>query len=339
MGKIFTFYIHKGGVSKTTTSFNVGAYLAKEKNKKVLLVDVDPQSNLSELFFSYINDDDDVIPGTSIYDALKPRFFGDATKIDVTKVELPQHFLYPNLKLLKGDFNFSQAETYFGNAINQAITENIHEKNTYLSLFRLLKDLVKLHSFDYVILDLGPSTGAIARMSLLCCDAFILPITPDRFCNQAVLSLNEIITSWVIKHKQTMNTFEPYGLEQFSGRPTFLGAISQNFKSYAGKTRRPYEIWEETIKQSIYNSIIKNDLIPKDNRVYTDGVYISNISDFGPLGAVAQISGKAIFDLDKEDTMLISASGSPWAGVALESWLNRARNYKEGIEKIAAVVL
>ena len=126
MGKIFTFYNHKGGVSKTTTSFNVGAYLAKEKKKKVLLVDVDPQSNLSELFFSYLSDNDE-IPGTSIYDALKPRFFGGATKIDVTKLELPQHNFYPNLKLLKGDFNFSQAEIYFGNEINQAITENIHE--------------------------------------------------------------------------------------------------------------------------------------------------------------------------------------------------------------------
>lgn len=338
MYKIFTFYNHKGGVSKTTTSFNTGAYLAKVKNKKVLLVDVDPQSNLTELFFSSLSDNDE-IPGTSIYDALKSRFFGGAAKIDATKIELAQHIIYPKLKLLKGDFKFSQAETYFGNAINQAITENIHEKNTYLSLFRLLTDLIKLHSFDHVILDLGPSTGAIARIALLCCDAFMVPITPDRFCNQAVISLNEIITGWINKHQQTMKTFEPYGLEQFVGQPKFIGAVSQNFKAYAGKTRRPYEMWEQTIKESIFNSIVKNELIPKDKRVYTDGVYISTITDFGPLGVVAQISGKAIFDLDKDDTKLISASGSPWAGVALESWLARASNYKVGVGKIAAVVL
>ncbi len=338
MYKIFTFYNHKGGVSKTTTSFNTGAYLAKEKKKKVLLVDVDPQSNLSELFFSSISDENE-IPGTSIYDALKSRFIGGTTKIDVTKIQLAQHSIYPNLYLLKGDFNFSQAETYFGNAVNQAITENIHEKFTYLSLFRLLNDLINLHNFDHVILDLGPSTGAIARMSLLCCDAFMVPITPDRFCNQAVISLNQIITSWINKHQETVKTFEPYGLEQFAGQPKFLGAISQNFKAYAGKTKRPYEIWEQIIKESIFDSIIKNDLIPKDKRVYTDGVYISTISDFGPLGVVAQVSGKAIFDLDKDDTKLISASGSPWAGVALDSWLKRARNYEAGIEKIATVVL
>lgn len=338
MYRIFTFYNHKGGVSKTTTSFNTGAYLAKEKSKKVLLVDVDPQSNLTELFLSSLSDEDP-IPGTSIYEALKPRFIGEASRIDAIKVDLAVHALYPKMKLLRGDFNFSNAETYFGNAISQAITENIHEKNTYVSLFLLLKDLARLHDFDHVIVDLGPSTGAIARMALLSCDAFIVPVTPDRFCNQAIKSLNGTITSWIKKHEQTMKTFEPYGLERFNGKPKFLGAVSQNFKAYAGKTKKPYEKWETDIEKSINESIVRNDLIPKDKRVYDEGVYISTIKDFGPLGVVAQISGKAIFDLDQEDTKLASAKGNPWSGVALDSWLERAGSYKVEIEKIAEVVL
>lgn len=128
------------------------------------------------------------------------------------------------------------------------------------------------------------------------------------------------------------------GLECFEGKPKFIGAVSQNFKSYAGKTKKPYEYWESEIEKTINDTIVKSDIIPKDQRVYR-GVYISNIKDFGPLGAVAQLNGKAIFDLDQEDTKKASASGSQWTGVALASWLERAKKYNEGIEKISGALI
>ena len=142
MYKIFTFYNPKGGVSKTTTTFNTGAFLSSNKNKKILLVDLDPQSNLTELFFSSLSDEQ-TLPGTSIQDAMNPMFEGSASRIDATKIELAQHIYYSNMSLLRGDFALINAETYFGNAINQAITDNFREKNIYLSLFRLLSDLIK----------------------------------------------------------------------------------------------------------------------------------------------------------------------------------------------------
>lgn len=72
MCKIVTMYNNKGGVSKTTTLFNLGVFLAQQGNR-VLIVDCDPQCNMTEFFFaSYPNvDEPDVeLPGTSIYQAL-----------------------------------------------------------------------------------------------------------------------------------------------------------------------------------------------------------------------------------------------------------------------------
>ncbi|MFD0682299.1 MULTISPECIES: ParA family protein [unclassified Paenibacillus] len=137
MTKVYTMYINKGGVSKTTTLFNLAVFLS-QKNKKVLLVDCDPQCNMTEIFLASspeFGEPDVELPGTSIFQALLPRFKGEAGAIDPNTVSLVSSPIYQGLYLFRGDLEFSLAETYFGTAWNQAITDNIHEKtHTYLSI-------------------------------------------------------------------------------------------------------------------------------------------------------------------------------------------------------------
>jgi chromosome partitioning protein len=333
--EIFTFYNHKGGVSKTTTTFNLAAYLTSRKGKKVLLVDADPQSNLTESFFTPESDDSgDTLPGTSIFQALRPRFEGAGARIDVNSIDLPQHSKYSNLFILRGDWNFSLTERYFSNALALAITESVHEKNTYNVLYNLFHDLIKLHNFDHVIVDLGPSSGAITNLALLSCDGYFIPVTPDRFCAQAVEALSRLISIWIDRHEKTIATFKPFGIESFPGKPLFLGAISQNFKAYAGRTTKPYEYWEKEILRVLNDNLIT--VLPSREG---SNQYVSSIRDFGGLVPVAHIVGKAIFDLDKEDTKRASAEGAAWVGVALDSWLARAAEYGAEIDKIAEVVI
>jgi chromosome partitioning protein len=185
MIRTFTFYNHKGGVSKTTTTFNLAVYLALRMKRKVLLVDADPQSNLTESFFvPPLDEDAQPLPGTSIYEALKPRFEGAAARIDGSSIKLPAHEHYKNLYILRGDWNFSLAERYFSNALALAITESVHEKHTYVAFYNLIQDLIALHQFDHVLIDLGPASGAITNLALLSCDGYFIPVTPDRFCTQ-----------------------------------------------------------------------------------------------------------------------------------------------------------
>jgi chromosome partitioning protein len=332
--RVVTFYNHKGGVSKTTTAFNLGVYLSYVLNKKVLLVDADPQSNLTEQFFAPPSSDEQTeLPGTSIFGALNPRFAGATSRIDAKRIVLPSHEKYTSLHLLRGDWSFSLAERYFANAISLAITETVHEKYTYVVFYNLIQDLIAEYEFDHVVVDLGPSSGAITNICLLTCDGYFIPVTPDRFCTQAVVALAKLIKIWIQRHETTIRTFPPYGIDSFPGQPYFLGAVSQNFKAYAGRTTKPYEYWESEILK-----ILRSELVPVVPHLNDGTAYVATIKDFGGLAPVAHVVGKAIFDLDRQDTTYAS-QGGPWSGVALDSWLARAEAYGTEIAKIAEVVI
>lgn len=338
MTKIVTFYNNKGGVSKTTTLFNLAVFLS-QKNKRVLIADCDPQCNVTELFFASSEIADDPsrdLPGTSIYQALKPRFFGEAGQINPKTVDLVDSELYSNLSLLKGDFAFSNAESYFANAWNQAITENIHEKNTYASLYHLLHSLGNEHSFDYILCDVGPSTGAITRMAVLSCDGFFLPLIPDRFCQQAVLVLGQVLNEWIKKHKIISDSFAPFKLESFPGKPVLLGAIIQNFKIHSkAKAKTSYLKWQDLIRESIRSALLKDDIIPVRRGLDPNDPFVATIRDVGPLAPVSQMFGRAIFDIRREHTTEASTTGATYRGTVWKSWEERKTEYREEIEKIA----
>jgi len=167
------------------------------------LQDCDPQCNATELFFAsseMANDPEKELPGTSIYEAVKPRLWGDSTKTDPASVELVESEIYKNLFLLKGDLEFSRTETCFARAWNEAITEDVHEKSVYTVLYRLLSTLGEEGSFDYVLCDVAPSTGAMTRMAVLACDGFFLPLVPDRFSHCSGLVLGNALKEWVNYH-------------------------------------------------------------------------------------------------------------------------------------------
>lgn len=344
MAKIVSLYNNKGGVAKTSTLFNLAVFLATQADKKVLLVDCDPQCNCTELFFcsgENFDDPDQTLPGTSIFEALRPRFEGEAARIDAKNVDLPDSAIYPNLKILRGDINFSRAEQYFSSAVAQAVTESIHEKNTYAVMSRLLRDLGELHSFDYILCDVGPSAGSITRMAILSCDGVFIPIVPDRFSYQAIQGMGAIMNEWLARHEMIVSTFEPYGIKAPFTVPKFYGAIVNNYKiQRGGKKKSSYLRWEGLIKEGLTQLLAGESggrLKPSSHRLLDDP-FIASIRDVGAMAPVAQIVGKAIFDISQQDTAHASSNGDYYRGAVWDDWKGRIAEYKDEIAKIAAAM-
>lgn len=341
MSKIITLYNNKGGVSKTTTNFNLAAYLSTI-GKRVLIVDCDPQCNITELFFASRDDLDDPdvsLPGTSIYEALLPRFKGQQGVIEQASIELTEHTIYRSMYLFRGDLEFSRAETYLGTAWNQAVTENIHEKNTYIVLNNLLRSLMSARGFDYILCDVGPSTGAITKSVIICCDEIVIPLVPDRFCYQAVRLLGSVISEWIERHRIISQSLLPYGIESFKGEPKLSGTILQNFKVHAGsKAKASYVKWQEKISKEIKNSLCKEGVFVAKPGFDLNKPYVASIKDVAVLAPIAQLFGRAIFDIQQEHTKEASSNGQMYYGSVWQPWVERMNEYKDEIKKIAEAI-
>jgi len=344
MSKVLTLYSNKGGVSKTTTTFNIAAFIAKEKNKKVLIIDADPQCNITELFFSSLPEDqtnpDFDLPGTSILEAFKPRFRGEASKVDITTLNLPSNTLYPNLYILKGDIEFSaQGEQYFASSIQQAVTNNVNEKNTYVAFRRLIEDLINQEKFDYVLIDVGPSSGAITRQAFLSCDFFVIPITPDRFSYKAISVLANLYKEWSNHDRLVMSTLSPFNINIGIKEPKFLGSINQNFKSFANKIKHSYARWTDKIKESLVENIMSNDAVPVASSISgLDEPFVAHIQDLGVIVPISQVLGKAIYDINQQDSKLATEDEQIYRGAVWTNWETRMGNYKSQIEHIYSLL-
>lgn len=346
--KILTLYNHKGGVSKTTSTFNLASYLV-DSGKKVLMVDADPQCNLTEIALAPTIAELDAkalhsttskiqeLPGTSILDALNQRIKGDAAFIELRKVKT--HKIREGLHLLRGSVDLSSIEDDLAEAHVQRASMRTNLMRTYVAIGDFLSRLGAKEDFDYVFIDVGPSSGALTRAFFLVCDGFFLPAAPDRFNVQAIGTLSRIIDRWMTEHAQVKKQYTDLDLPIRHGTPAFLGAIVQAFKIYAGKAKPGYKLWMSRLPKEITSALKPvmrkhgpNLYLPSFNKPIA-----VEIPDFNQLAPLMQEVGKAVFNIVRTDTALIAESGTPWSGNNWTQAADRMTNYRKLFASLAKI--
>lgn len=341
--KIITLYNHKGGVSKTTTTYNLARFL-QNKEKKVLVVDADPQCNMTEMLLCDVIErlDEEAertgvvaeLPGTSLLQVLEPRFNGEESFVNIDRIESVQ--IDTNLWLLRGDVSLNRLEDYIAEAHTQRFSNKIHEKRNYVALGDMLLRYGQKTKLDYILIDVGPSSGALTRSCFLACDAFFIPMSADRFNVQAIHTLTEILHRWIEEHNQVYGDFNKLKLPIREGRPRFLGAIPQHFKKYKGRPKAGFELWMNRIQDTLMKELVPS-LKTIDDEIVSglteENVIVTKIPDFGSLAVCAQECGKAVFEVKQEDTALIN-NGVKWTGATWNDAVIRMESYEQEFEKI-----
>lgn len=302
--KIISLFNHKGGVSKTTTAFNLGWMLA-EHGHKTLIVDADPQCNLTALVLDY-NSVEDIEeyykehPMCDLSSGLEPVMSGRLTGL---KAGQPCSTSNENLFLYCGNLALSEIETQISVALTTS-TAIPAIRNLPGSIGELIRITGKEHDFDYIIIDMSPSVGALNQCLLMSSDYFIVPTSPDFFCAQAIKSLSNVIPRWNTEVVPFRGEAIDYRLP--NNPPKFLGFISQRYRPRSGAPAKSFQRWIDIIKETVKDKLIPA-LTPLSMTVTLaefqssvsggEPYNLANIADFNSLIAQSQKHSVPIFAL------------------------------------------
>lgn len=291
-----TIYNHKGGVGKTTLTINTAFALA-ELGKSVLLVDSDPQCNLT----SYLLSDDVVdellnksgtVNGRTIWSSLRPKLEGTG---DIIVVE--PHKIGTRLSLLPGDIRLSEYEEFLGEAWTDSFKRRIGGLSATTSISDLVRAIAKKARYDFVFYDTGPNIGPLNRILLLDSHYFVVPVACDLFSERALSTLGQTLKKWIIDWN-TIASIAPDSVRLLKGEPRFLGYIPQRFKVYGQAMAQQARFYLKKIEKRVYEDII-SVLEGTDPAYYGSSnrnPTLGEVKDFASLAQIAQQEGVAIWN-------------------------------------------
>lgn len=217
MGRAIAIFNQKGGVGKTTTAVNLSAALA-ERGKNVLLIDNDPQGNL-----------------TSGVGVDKSQFENNIYKVLIDEVSIEDAIIstsFENLHIVPGSVNLAGAEI-------ELIEFESRE-------FLLKNQLLKIKDrYDYIIIDCPPSLGLLTINALVAVDSVLIPIQCEYYALEGV---SQLVNTFNLVKKSINPNLEIQGvlLSMFDGRTNLsiqvVEEVKKHFRQYVYTTIIPRNI-------------------------------------------------------------------------------------------------
>ena len=251
MGKIITVCNQKGGTGKTTSAINIAVFLAVA-GKKVMLIDLDPQANLSSgIGFSHQYDKE------SWDNKSKPQY-KSIYNVLIEKEPIASVFVatsIPNLYLVPSHLSLAGAEIEMVNMLSRE------------TLLKVAISQMK-EKFDYIIIDCPPSLGLLTINALIAADKLLIPIQCEYFALEGLGQLLETIKL----------------IKSINPSLTIGGVI---LTMYDSRTKLSESVVKDV--QEFFKDVVFDSIIPRNVRLSEAPSYGKSIVDYDPksTGALA----------------------------------------------------
>lgn len=303
MGEILqsiSVFNNKGGVGKTTLTFHLAHALA-ELGKKTLIVDLDPQCNLTifalpdEIIWEIWSKEDDYIDDfnssrekavdfenmlaspRSVHFVLKPSEDGTAELPTLP----PPFSLTDRLDILPGRLTLHLYEDKISSRWSDVYQGDPLAIRTVTRARSIADEYAREHGYDIVIFDTSPSLGSLNKTIISLVDGFVIPCNPDMFSLYGIRNIGNSLSIW---KKQFDTIFHLLSSEKRSHFPDdfvrFLGFTIYNARKYTGNNDWDLATAHYNFAQKIPETI--KDFIKKEIRSHLSAQQLAT-----PIGETA----------------------------------------------------
>ena len=291
------FFNNKGGVGKTSLVYHT-AWMFAELGYRPLMVDLDPQSNLSIMA---LNEErlealwpDDEHPKT-LFGAVAPLFGGTG---DVRQAHIEE--LSDALGLLVGDLALSRIEDDLSTEWPRCLEGRERAFRVTTAFWRVIKEAAERHRADVVMIDVGPNLGAINRAAMVAASHVVVPVAPDLFSLQGLKNLGPTLRQWRTTWQHAVNKAPPLISETPAGQMTPVGYVLMQHAERLGRPTKAYAKWQQRLPAAYRESVLGETTV-SSTEAQTDPKQIQRIKHYRSLMPMAMEGRKPMFALSPAD--------------------------------------
>lgn len=272
------------------------AWMLAQQDLSVLVVDLEPQSNLTAAFLAE-EELETLMEGDgegTIFSAVRPLLegTGDAYVPEPRKID-------EGLHLLAGDLRLHRYEDALSDAWARCLLGEPRALRVLSAFHHVMQACAEKAGAGLILVDAGPSFGALTRAALIASDYVVVPIVPDLFSIHGLRNLGPALASWRTEWQLRLDHSGAASIPLPSGGMQPLGYVVQQHAVRLDRPMKSFERWMRRIPGEYATHILGQ--APTDRPITGDPECLAMLKNYRSLMPLAQEARKPMFFLKPAD--------------------------------------